>query len=71
MALCNNCVNILTMSGIWHIINYINVEMQGGGGGGGSDILSLLGPLSSKLSGVSNRSVLHTVLSFQFCTAWQ
>jgi hypothetical protein len=27
--------------------------MQGGGGGGGSDILSLLGPLSGALSGVS------------------
>jgi hypothetical protein len=27
--------------------------LQGGGGGGGSDILSLLGPLSGALSGVS------------------
>jgi len=46
------------------------MEMQGGGGGGGSDILSLLGPLSSSLSGVSNRFVFHTVLSFPFCIAW-
>jgi hypothetical protein len=38
------------------------VETQGGGGGGGSDILSLLGPLSAKLSGVSNIFALHTVL---------
>jgi hypothetical protein len=35
----------------------------GGGGGGGSDILSLLGPLSGALSGVSlNLSLIHIQL---------
>jgi hypothetical protein len=35
--------------------------MQGGGGGGGSDILSVLGPLSATLSGVSNKFVLQLI----------
>ena len=38
----------------------LGLQGGGGGGGGGSDILSLLGPLSGALSGVScNLSLIH------------
>jgi hypothetical protein len=56
LALCNSGINSFLVYFVFHT-NTVNMKMQGGGGGGGSDILSLLGPLSATLSGVSIRLI--------------
>jgi hypothetical protein len=57
LALSSNVVNGFLARTVFNT-NAVKIKMQGGGAGGGSDILSLLGPLSASLSGVSCRFIL-------------